>query len=375
MGRAAAASRALQVLFVLVCFVSVELLHAADSSTVVGGDGVELQKDDEKFCAPPSSPSSPSYTSPTYSPSPTYSSPSPSYSSPAYSSPSPSSSSSSPVTSSPTSPSYSSPTYSSPSPTYSSPVYSGPSPYYSPSPSSGSSPVVYAPVSSPSTPYPTTPSSPDCPPLASWFTSPSSGSSSWWDDQLAAENHKELKSTDSNNAAAAAAGVKEEENKEATADEYGEKKLTIPGFLPSPPPPSPPLIPASGPYSGAPETSPAPGTCEYWSSNNSDIPGFLEGALVNLLQLLGINLGALPFSTTTTLVEALNNRRTDAYGALMRQGSAALINSYHFANYAYTPQEVREGFNGALFSEQAAAVQAVKFENANHGVYVRAAAP
>ncbi len=115
--------------------------------------------------------------------------------------------------------------------------------------------------------------------------------------------------------------------------------------------------------------------CRYWSSNNSDIPGFLEGALVNLLQLLGINLGALPFSTTTTLVEALNNRRTDAYGALMRQGSAALINSYHFANYAYTPQEVREGFNGALFSEQAAAVQAVKFENANRGVYVRAAAP
>jgi hypothetical protein len=373
MGRAAA-SRALQVLVVLVCFVSAELLHAADSSTVVGGDVVELQKDDEKFCAPPSSPSSPSYSSPIYSPSPTYSSPSPSYSSPTYSSPSPSSSSSSPVTSSPTSPSYSSPTYSSPSPTYSSPVYTSPSPNYSPSPSSGSSPVVYAPVSSPSTTYPTTPS-PDCPPLATWFTSPSSGSSSWWDDQLAAENHKQLKTTDSNNAAAAAAGVKEEENKEVTADEYGEKKLTIPGFLPSPPPPSPPLIPASGPYSGAPETSPAPGTCEYWSSNNSDIPGFLEGALVNILQLLGINLGDLPFSTTTTLVEALNNRRTDAYGALMRQGSAALINSYHFANYAYTPQEVREGFNGALFSEQAAAVQAVKFENANRGVYVRAAAP
>jgi hypothetical protein len=374
MGRGGA-GRALEVLVVLVCFVSVELLHAVDSSTVVGGDVVELQKDDEKFCAPPSSPSSPSYTSPIYSPSPTYSSPSPSYSSPTYSSPSPSSSSSSPVTSSPTSPSYSSPTYSSPSPTYSSPVYSSPSPYYSPSPSSGSSPVVYAPVSSPSTTYPTTPSSPDCPPLASWFTSPSSDSSSWWDDQLAAENHKQLKSTDSNNAAAAAAGVKEGENKKVTADEDGEEKLTIPGFLPSPPPPSPPLIPASGPYSGAPETSPAPGTCEYWSSNNSDIPGFLEGFLVNILQLLGINLGALPFSTTTTLVQALNNRRTDAFGALMRQGSAALINSYHFANYAYTPQEVREGFNGALFSEQAAAVQAVKFENANHGVYVRAAAP
>ncbi len=96
---------------------------------------------------------------------------------------------------------------------------------------------------------------------------------------------------------------------------------------------------------------------------------------MNVLQLLGINLGALPFSTSTTLTQALTNQRTDAYGALMRQGSAALINSYHFANYAYTPQEVREGFNGALFSEQAAAVQAVKFENANRGVYVRAAAP
>jgi hypothetical protein len=347
-----------------------------------------------------SSPSSPSYSSPTYSPTPTSASPvssspsSPSYNSPTYSSPSPSSSS--PVSASPRSPSYSSPTYS-PSPTSSSsPVSASPSspsyssPTYSPpsgpsssspangSPSSGSSPVTpsssptfpgpaAAPLpSSPSTTYPTTPSSPNCPPLASWFTSPDAGSPSWWDDQLAAEDRQQAVPT-------VAAGMKNkntarEAQQGSNADTLvGQEKLGIPDFAGSP---LTPLIP--GPASSA-----EPGTCTYWSSHTSSIPSILEGTIASLISLFDIATGTtqLPFASGTTLVQGLTNTRPDAYGALMRQGSAALINSYHFSNFAYTPQQVRESFNGALYSEQAAAVQAVQFENANRGYDVRNMAP
>jgi hypothetical protein len=117
--------------------------------------------------------------------------------------------------------------------------------------------------------------------------------------------------------------------------------------------------------------------CSYWSSHTSSIPSILEGTIASLISLFDIATGTtqLPFASGTTLVQGLTNTRPDAYGALMRQGSAALINSYHFSNFAYTPQQVRESFNGALYSEQAAAVQAVQFENANRGYDVRNMAP
>jgi hypothetical protein len=346
-----------------------------------------------------SSPSSPSYSSPTYYPTPTSASPvssspsSPSYNSPTYSSPSPSSSS--PVSASPTSPSFSSPTYS-PSPTSSpSPVSASPSspsyssPTYSPpsrpsssspangSPSSGSSPETpsssptfpgpaAAPLpSSPSTTYPTTPSSPNCPPLASWFTSPDAGFPSWWNDQLAAEDRQQAVSTVSS-------GMKKKNTREAQPGSnadllVGQEKLSIPDFAGSP---LTPLIPG-------PASSTEPGTCTYWSSHTSSIPSILEGTIASLISLFDIATGTtqLPFASGTTLVQGLTNTRPDAYGSLMRQGSAALINSYHFSNFAYTPQQVRESFNGALYSEQAAAVQAVQFENANRGYNVRNMAP
>jgi len=147
----------------------------------------------------------------------------------------------------------------------------------------------------------------------------------------------------------------------------GQEKLSIPDFAGSP---LTPLIPG-------PASSTEPGTCTYWSSHTSSIPSILEGTIASLISLFDIATGTtqLPFASGTTLVQGLTNTRPDAYGSLMRQGSAALINSYHFSNFAYTPQQVRESFNGALYSEQAAAVQAVQFENANRGYNVRNMAP
>lgn len=77
------------------------------------------------------------------------------------------------------------------------------------------------------------------------------------------------------------------------------------------------------------------------------------------------------FGSTTTLHQGLTSSRTDAYGALLRQGSAAVLNSYSSRTYPFTPLQVKSAFRGALVSQQAAAVMATKFENANLGYGAR----
>jgi hypothetical protein len=68
-----------------------------------------------------------------------------------------------------------------------------------------------------------------------------------------------------------------------------------------------------------------------------------------------------------TLYQGLTNTRPDAYGALLRQGTAAILNSYTNRNFPYTPFQVKSAFHGALASQQSAAVMATNFENANNG--------
>jgi hypothetical protein len=138
---------------------------------------------------------------------------------------------------------------------------------------------------------------------------------------------------------------------------------------PSPYGGSSPLIPVYGPSSGASPSS-GPGTCDFWSSHTSSLPSFMS-IFDTIVDLFGL-LSSGTFGSSTTLLQALTNTRPDAYGALLRQGSAALINSYNSPSFAYSPQQVRESFNAALFSEPAAAVQAVRFENANRGYVLRA---
>lgn len=77
------------------------------------------------------------------------------------------------------------------------------------------------------------------------------------------------------------------------------------------------------------------------------------------------------FGSQMTLYQGLTNSRPDAFGSLLRQGSAAVLNSYTSRNYPYTPYQVKNSFRGALVWQQAAAVQAVNFENANHGYMKR----
>lgn len=66
-----------------------------------------------------------------------------------------------------------------------------------------------------------------------------------------------------------------------------------------------------------------------------------------------------------TIQQGLTSTRNDGYGALLRQGSAAILNSYTRRDYAYSPFQVKLQFRNALGSQQQAFQMASLFENAN----------
>lgn len=68
-----------------------------------------------------------------------------------------------------------------------------------------------------------------------------------------------------------------------------------------------------------------------------------------------------------TLVEstARNDEEGNAYGALLKQGIAALLNSYARRSFSYAPWEVKTMLIQAMVSEPAARRQAQKFAAAN----------
>ncbi|XP_075512524.1 uncharacterized protein LOC142548044 isoform X2 [Primulina tabacum] len=118
---------------------------------------------------------------------------------------------------------------------------------------------------------------------------------------------------------------------------------------------TPPSSPQTPPYS-----------CIYWKSN--------PGLIFSVFGWWGtvcsaFNTTTIPgFSPSTSLLQALSNTRTDGYGDLYREGTAALLNSMaHSASYPYSTAQVREGFTAALSSNGAAAAQAKLYKMANEG--------
>lgn len=69
-----------------------------------------------------------------------------------------------------------------------------------------------------------------------------------------------------------------------------------------------------------------------------------------------------------TLLEAAsrNDDGDDAFAGLVKQSTAALLNSYSRKGYPYAAWEVKTLLIQALVSEKAAALQAHKFLQANH---------
>jgi hypothetical protein len=77
------------------------------------------------------------------------------------------------------------------------------------------------------------------------------------------------------------------------------------------------------------------------------------------------------FGSRITLHQGLTQSGTDGYSALLRHGSAAILNSYTVRDFPYKPVQVKAAFRGALVSQRAAFIMATKFENANLGYGTR----
>lgn len=104
--------------------------------------------------------------------------------------------------------------------------------------------------------------------------------------------------------------------------------------------------------------------CSYWR-NHPTLIWTLFGWLGNIRVAFG---GTIPpTGANMNLLQALSNTRTDGYGELYREGTAALLNSMAHTRFAYTTNQVRDSFVRALSSDKAAAAQAQLFKMANEG--------
>ncbi|XP_078176625.1 uncharacterized protein LOC144571271 isoform X2 [Carex rostrata] len=109
------------------------------------------------------------------------------------------------------------------------------------------------------------------------------------------------------------------------------------------------------------------GTCDYWRTHPQAINAII-GYLSTVGQTFGPTCGFI-FGTGTTLHDALSNPRTDGFGSLIREGTAALLNSIASSHFPFTTHQVREAVVSAITSEGAATAQADLFKHANEGKY------
>ncbi|RZR78853.1 hypothetical protein BHM03_00004402, partial [Ensete ventricosum] len=105
----------------------------------------------------------------------------------------------------------------------------------------------------------------------------------------------------------------------------------------------------------------------YWGSHPDAIAAVI-GSLGTIADLFGHGCAAI-FGSNPSLTDALTNPRTDGYGALIREGTAAFLNSMANTRYPFTTPQVKSAFAGAITSDGTAATQAEIFEQANEGNY------
>ncbi|KAK1302362.1 Protodermal factor 1 [Acorus calamus] len=103
----------------------------------------------------------------------------------------------------------------------------------------------------------------------------------------------------------------------------------------------------------------------YWRTH----PALIWGIFGYWAPMAGIfqTGGNAAFGPTLNLPQALSNTRMDGIGALYREGTAALLNSMVSRTFHFTTQQVKDAFNSAIVSNNAAAAQARLFRKANEG--------
>ncbi|KAJ8470985.1 hypothetical protein OPV22_025328 [Ensete ventricosum] len=128
---------------------------------------------------------------------------------------------------------------------------------------------------------------------------------------------------------------------------------------------SPVVKPPSAPTGS--HTPPFNGTCKYWGSHPDAIVSVI-GSLGTVGDFFGHGCAAI-FGSNPSLHDALTNTRTDGYGELFREGTAALLNSMTDCKYPFTTKQVKSSFAGSIASDGAAAAQADIFKQANEGKF------
>ncbi|KZV56285.1 hypothetical protein F511_00282 [Dorcoceras hygrometricum] len=121
----------------------------------------------------------------------------------------------------------------------------------------------------------------------------------------------------------------------------------------------------SPPFSFGPSSPPF--TCIFWRNHPTLVWGLI-GWIGTVGGTVGGTLGvptAPGFSPSTNVLQALSNTRTDGYGELYREGTAAFLNSIAHTRFPYTTTQVKDSFIAALSSNKAASAQAKLFKQAN----------
>ncbi|XP_020591799.1 protodermal factor 1-like, partial [Phalaenopsis equestris] len=111
-----------------------------------------------------------------------------------------------------------------------------------------------------------------------------------------------------------------------------------------------------------------PGTCSYWSTHPDKIKAVI-GYFGTIADFFGAGCIFAYGGKNPTLHDAVANTNTDGYSSLLREATAALLNSIACKTFPLKQQQVKSCFLGALGNEGAAAAQAAVFKSANEGLY------
>lgn len=106
----------------------------------------------------------------------------------------------------------------------------------------------------------------------------------------------------------------------------------------------------------------------YWKSH-PDMIIAVVGSLGNIGKTFGAACSLLVGKKLENLHEALSNTRTDGVGALLREGSAAFLNSIVNKKFPFTTQQVKDCIAVSVTSDDAASAQAGIFKKANEYHY------
>lgn len=139
--------------------------------------------------------------------------------------------------------------------------------------------------------------------------------------------------------------------------------------VPSPPYSSPAITVPSPPTTYDPSVPPFhPGTCSYWTAHPEKIVVVIGKFGTTVGDFFGVAC-VFAYGKNPTLHDAVANTNTGGIGALLREGTTALLNSLACKSFPLTQQQVTSAFAAALGTDGSAAAQAEVFKVANEGRY------